>query len=527
MPLMLGLDIGTSATKAVLIDESGAVLGTHASHHEYDSPHPGWTEQDPEVWWRATIDAIRSLIAAEAASTGRSEREIAHGIAAAGLSGQMHGSVLLDEARLDARGRAPGALRPAIMWNDQRTAAQCEEIEDAIGGRAALVEACGNAALTGFTLPKLMWVRKNEPETWSHARTFMMPKDYVRFRLTGEPASDVGDAAGTLLLSVDDRDWSIDLANRFGIDRDFLPPVHESGSVAGHVTAWASEQTGLAEGIPIVAGSGDNMMGALGAGVVVPGQALATLGTSGVLYAHSAQPRKDIDPDRPGRLHTMCAADGREGRVGAWCVTGCMLSAAGSLQWAHDALFPDASFAELDAWASGSHAGSEGLVFLPYLTGERCPHPDPSARGAWIGLTTRHDRGHMIRAVLEGVALSMGQIAGLMQHAGVPIERIRTGGGGAKSRLWRTILASVFDAPMISTNAQEGPAYGAALLAGAGVGVWSDVREACDTTIKETETIDPDPAWADAYREMAPTFDAMYYDLRERFSALTSIAHRF
>lgn len=517
MRVTLGIDIGTSATKAVLCDKNGSILASRAETYGCDSPRPGWSEQDPETWWTASCGAIRALVA-EASKTGAS-------IASVGFSGQMHGSVLLDEKRLGSGGEAAGALRPAILWNDQRTGEQCEEIERLVGGRRRLVERVGNAALTGFTLPKLLWVRHHEPDVFARVAVLMLPKDYVRFRLTGEAATDVGDAAGTLLLDVDERRWSDEVAQATGIDPSILPRILESGQIAGRVSAWAAKQTGLDEGTPIVAGSGDNMMGAVGAGVVRSGMALVTLGTSGVVFAHADRPCRDLgELGAEGRLHTMCAADGDGHAPGGWCVTGCMLSAAGSLQWARDALFPGSSFEALVAEAEEAPPGCEGLVFLPYLTGERCPHPDPRARGGWIGLTTRHTRGHLIRAVLEGVGFGMGQIMDLMRASGLTPASVRIGGGGARSRLWRGIIADALDLPVASTNAHEGPAFGVALLAGVGVGVWSDVVQACDAAIDVTETIEPDPATQRRLAEVAGVYARLYDDLKERFAELSDAA---
>lgn len=517
MQLTLGLDIGTSATKAILIDDRGAVFASCTESYDYDKPKPAWTEQDPEVWWQATTKCMQSLaaIAAEKQAT----------IIAVGFSGQMHGSVLLGEEHTNSGGQAAGALRPALLWNDQRTGKQCEEIERLMGGRHNLVERVGNAALTGFTLPKLLWIRQNESETFSRATAFMLPKDYIRFRLTGEIASDVGDAAGTLLLDVDKRSWSDEVARAVGIDPAILPPLLESCQIAGCVTPWAATQTGLEAGTPIAAGSGDNMMGAIGAGVVKPGMALATLGTSGVLYAHAETPAKDTsDPNAPGRLHTMCAADGAENKRGGWCMTGCMLSAAGSFQWARDNLFPSASFGDLVAEAESAPPGCEGLVFLPYLTGERCPYPDPNARGGWIGLTSRHKRAHLVRSILEGVGFGMGQIMNLMRACNVSPQTVRIGGGGARSTLWRQITADALDAPIVSTNADEGPAFGAALLAGTAVGVWPDIAAACEQTIATTETIEPDPASQSGTRDIAVVYAQLYSDLRPRFEQLSAHA---
>ena len=513
MARLLGIDVGTSATKAIVCDDRGRVLATGSAPHTLRTPRPGWTEQDPGEWWRATVDACRGAIA----DAGGDASEIR----AIGLSGQMHGSVLVDRATVDAHGRDDGVVRPALLWNDQRTADQCAAFEQAAGGRRALVELVGNAALPGFTLPKLLWVRENEPEAWARTAAIMLPKDYVRFRLTGAVATDVGDAAGTLLLDVDGRSWSERALEVAGLDPALLPPVLESAAGAGNLSEFATGALGLDAGIVVVAGSGDNMAGAVGAGVVSPGVVLATLGTSGVVYAHAEKPRRDLG-DPPGRLHTMCAADGDASRRGAWCVTGCTLSAAGSLQWVRDKLFPEASFDDLVASAAKAPPGCDGLLFLPQLTGERCPYPDPNARGAWVGLSLGHERDHMVRAVLEGVTLTMAQILEIVRSTGVPVEEIRLGGGGARSPLWRQMLADAFAQPVHTLEAEEGPAHGAALLAGVGAGIWPGVREACNAAIAVGGRNDPTPEGVDLYRGLREEHGALYADLRGRFASLAA-----
>ncbi|HZW08656.1 MAG TPA: xylulokinase [Phycisphaerales bacterium] len=514
MAILLGIDVGTSSTKAVLSDEHGRILATASAGHALLTPRPGWSEQDPEGWWRACIDAVRGALA----RSGRAGEEVA----AIGLSGQMHGSVLLPGEALRSGGADAQALRPALLWNDQRTALQCERIESAAGGRAALVALVGNAALTGFTLPKLLWVREHEPETWRRVAAWCLPKDYVRLRLTGELATDVGDAAGTLLFDVDAREWSLRAHELHGLDPGASPRVLESCRVAGHTTRWGAEQTGLRAGVPVVAGSGDNQCGAVGAGIVEPGLVLATLGTSGVVYAHSDSPTKDAGAGAapPGRVHTVCAADGSEGSPGHWSLTGCMLSAAGSLQWLRDSLFPDASFERLLAEAESVPPGAAGLAFLPHLTGERCPYPEPSARAGFVGLTSRHGRAHLARAVVEGVTLTMRQILDIFAEIGVRATRIRLGGGGAKTAFWRQLQADIYGAPVELPNTEEGPAYGAALMAGVGAGVWPSVAEACRRTIVASETRPPDPGAAALYDELRAVHRGLYPALRPACAAL-------
>lgn len=500
--MLLGIDIGTSAVKAVVVDESGAVRAGGAASYGVDQPREGWSEQAPSAWWRGVVEAVRAATASLGGGAA---------IRAVGLSGQMHGAVLLDGAAIaGARERAVEALRPALLWNDQRTAAQCGEIERALGGRAGVVVAVGNAPLTGFTLPKLLWVREHEPEIWARVRLFCMPKDFVRMQMTGLPATDVGDGAGTLLLDVRVRKWNLEAAARVGIDAAQLPPLLEAGAPAGEITPWAAAELGLRAGTLVVAGSGDNQAGAIGAGVVGPGMVLATLGTSGVIYAHSATAR--FDEAGGGRVHTMCAANGDAARAGAWSITGCMLSAAGSLEWARRVLAPGASYEELLAEAEKAPPGCEGLVFLPHLTGERCPYADPRARGGWIGVTARHGRGHLVRAVLEGVTFCMGQILGIVRSLPVEVGRVRLGGGGNKSGLWRRMQADVYGVPVATLAGEEGPAFGAALLAGVGAGVWRSVGEACAATVREVETIEPRNSRA--YERARELYAGMYPRLK-------------
>ncbi|HLO41361.1 MAG TPA: xylulokinase [Phycisphaerales bacterium] len=488
MSLLLGIDVGTSSVKVIAINPDGAVLAAASASYPLLQPQTGWTEQDPESWWQGTIAALRQLLADPA--LGPSPADRVQGI---GLSGQMHGSVLLDAKAQDHQARDARALRPALLWNDQRTAAECTQIEKEMGGRRRLVEYVGNAALTGFTLPKLLWVRGHEPHIWSKVAHVLMPKDFIRLKLTGELATDVGDASGTLVFNVDERRWSESVMSRLGLSRSIFPRALESTEISGRISSHAASLTGLKAGTIVVGGSGDNQCGALGAGVVAPGLVLATLGTSGVLYAHAERPRKDLPPEgiSPGRLHTMCAGTGTSRDRTGWCVTGVALSAAGSLQWARDQLFPQSTFDELIRDAQTAEPGCDGLVFLPYLTGERCPYAEPRARGGWIGLTSRHTRAHMIRAIIEGVTFSMAQILDLVRSIGVPVTSVRIGGGGAKSPLWRQMQADLYGCPVVTTNTEEGPAFGAALMAGVGAGLWQDAAQAANATIRLTETRDP------------------------------------
>ncbi|HEV7128443.1 MAG TPA: xylulokinase, partial [Ktedonobacterales bacterium] len=416
--LLLGLDISTTGAKALVIDSAGAVLASGTTPIALSTPRPLWSEQDPAEWWQASIASIRQALGQPGVDGSR--------IAAVGLTGQMHGLVLLDAAG--------EVLRPAILWNDQRTAAQCDEIRARLG-RARLIALTGNDALTGFTAPKLLWVREHEPEVYARARHVLLPKDYLRLRLTGAYATDVADGSGTLLVDPRARDWSEELLAALEIPRAWLPPVFEGQQVTGRVSAVAAALTGLPAGIPVVAGAGDQAAGAVGVGAVEPGVVSVVLGTSGVVFAPTATPL--IEPE--GRLHAFCHA-----LPNRWHLMGVMLSAAGSLQWYHDTLAPGISFAELLKEAELAPAGADGLVFLPYLSGERTPYADPLARGAFVGLTVRHRRGHLTRAVLEGVAFGLRDSFDLLRAAGLErVAQVRISGGGARSRLWRQIVASV------------------------------------------------------------------------------------
>ncbi len=453
MSHVIGIDVSTTATKALLVDGSGGVTGVASREYGYDIPHPMWTEQDPHLWWDAAIGAIGQLLD----STGISPDDV-DGV---GLTGQMHGSVLLD-----AGGEV---IRPAILWNDQRTADECDEIRVRLG-RDRLIAITGNDALTGFTAPKLLWVANHEPENWARVRTVMLPKDYVRFRLTGERAVDVADGSGTILFDLAERTWSPIVLAALGIDPDICPPTFEGPEVTGVVSAEAAAATGLRPGTPVMAGGGDQSANAVGVGAVTSGVMALSLGTSGVVFATTDGPAIESQ----GRVHAFCHAVPNR-----WHMMGVMLSAAGSLRWLRDALAPEMSFEELVAGAGTVPAGSEGLLFLPYLSGERTPYPDPDARGAFVGLTVSHDLRHMTRAVLEGVAFGLRDGIDLMTQAGVPRpEVIRASGGGVRSPLWRQILADVLEAEIVLVGTEEGAAYGAGLLAAIGSGLFSDVDEA-------------------------------------------------
>jgi xylulokinase len=462
---LVGIDVGTSGVKALAISPDGEVLGRAEVGYPLSTPQPGWSEQDPEDWARAA-DAALAQLGVEPAGIG--------------LSGQMHGLVCLD-----ANDRV---LRPAILWNDQRTGEQCAQIEERIG-RERLVALTGNRALPGFTAPKLLWLREHEPETYARIAHVMLPKDYVRLKLTGERAMDVADASGTLLLDVARRRWSSEMLAELELDPDWLPPVVESPTVTGATSS----------GVPVAAGAGDQAAGALGVGVDRPGPLSVVLGTSGVVFA--ALPGYKHDPE--GRAHVFCHAvpDG-------WHAMGVMLSAAGSLAWLQGVLA--APYETLLAEAAATPAGSEGALFAPYLAGERTPHVDPNARAAIVGLTLRHGRGHVVRSVLEGVAYGLRDSLELLRDLGMSADRGRISGGGARGELWPRIVASVLELPLERTAVEEGAAFGAALLGGVASGAFGDVHEAVAACVHVRETIEPDAAWSAAYRDGYPRFRDLY-----------------
>jgi xylulokinase len=491
----LGIDTSTTSSKALLIDESGQVVASAASAHTLQTPKPLWSEQDPQEWWGAVTASIRSVL--KMAGIG------GEAVSAVGLTGQMHGLVLLDEA-----GRV---LRPAILWNDQRTQAQCDEIHRRIG-RERFIQISGNVALTGFTAPKILWVQQNEAEIYARAKHVLLPKDFIRLKLTGEYAMDKADGAGTVLFDIKARSWSPEILAALEIDPAWMPPTFEGPEFTGRVSAEAAALTGLKAGTPVAAGGGDQAAQAVGVGVVEAGIVALTVGTSGVVFA--ATPAALIEPE--GRLHAFCHAV-----PGMWHFMGVMLSAAGSLQWYRDKLAPEMSFDDLLKEAESVPAGSEGLLFLPYLSGERTPHPDPLARGAWIGLTLRHGRGHLTRSLLEGVAFGLKDSFTLIQKAGLgEIRQVRASGGGTKGALWRQILASVLEAELVTVNTTEGAAFGAALLAGVGAGNWADVGSACNAAVKLTGSTNPDPAQVTAYRQAYPLYRELYPALKPSFEKL-------
>ncbi|PJF41121.1 MAG: xylulokinase [Chloroflexi bacterium] len=494
MSYLLGLDISTTGAKALIIDEAGTVIASHTTAQTLSTPKPLWSEQNPHDWWDGMQQSIRSAL--------QDAHLVGDDIAAVGLTGQMHGLVLLD-----AGGEV---LRPSILWNDQRTQAQCDAITERIGFER-LIELTGNRALTGFTAPKILWVREHEPEVYARVAHILLPKDYIRLKLTGEYATDLAGAAGTSLLDVANRTWSQEVIDALEIPSAWLPPTHEGTEITGVISAEATATTGLKAGTPVVGGGGDQAAGAVGVGAVKPSIIALTVGTSGVVFApldHYA-----YEPD--GRLHAFCHAV-----PGMWHFMGVMLSAAGSLQWFHDMLAPNESFDELVATAAEIPPGSEGLLFLPYLTGERTPHPDPLARGAFVGLTVRHTRAHLVRAVLEGVAFGLKDGFELIARAGLPDKiEVRISGGGAKSLLWKQIFADILGATLVTTNSTEGGAFGAALLAAVGANIYPDVATACAQTIQIKDAVTPSEQQL-AYEKSYQTYQSLYPALQETFTQL-------
>jgi xylulokinase len=491
MTLVLGIDSSTTATKAILAEEDGAVRGVASATYDYEIPRPQWTEQDPRLWWDGAISAVRQVLA----DTGIAGPEID----AVGLTGQMHGSVLLD-----SRGEV---VRPAILWNDQRTEQECDEIRDLVG-RDRLIQITGNDALTGFTAPKLLWVQRHEPENWSRVRHVLLPKDYVRFRLTGDHAIDVADGSGTILFDLAKRTWSPEVLDALDLDPALFPTTFEGPQVTGVVSPEAAQLTGLRPGTPVVAGGGDQSANAVGVGAVAPGVVALSLGTSGVVFATTDGPSVEAE----GRVHAFCHAV-----PGRWHMMGVMLSAAGSLRWLRDALAPNQTFDSLVEGAAEVPAGSDGLLFLPYLTGERTPHPDPLARGAFVGLTVSHDLRHLTRAVLEGVAFGLRDGLDLMIASGmVRPDQVRASGGGTRSSLWRQILADVLDAEIATVPTEEGAAYGAALLAAVGAGWHASVEEAAAAVVEVEPAAQPSDD-VDPYRKAHESYQGLYPALRPTF----------
>lgn len=500
MSYVMGIDVGTTGTRAVIVRPDGHVVGAATGDHQpMRMPKPGWAEQDPSDWWEATIQAVRAAL--ETANlTGED-------IAAIGLSGQMHGVVLLDKAH--------AVLRPSLIWCDQRSQAQCDWITSQVGSER-LIQLVSNPALTGFSAPKIIWVRDHEPEIFDRAANFLLPKDYVRFRLTGEFATDVSDASGTLLFDVTNRRWSQEMLGMLDLDARLLPRAYESPEITGQITRETAVVTGLKAGTPVVGGGGDQASSAVGNGIVLPGLTSATLGTSGVIFTHTDLPK--LDP--LGRIHTFCHAV-----PGKWHVMGVTQGAGLSLRWFRD------QFGASEAWlaqqtgvdpyeliieqAAKIPPGSQGLLWLPYLMGERTPHLDAQARGMWFGLTAAHTRGHMIRSILEGVAFSLRDSIEIFKDLEIPVEQIRVSGGGSRSFLWRQIQADIYGKELVTLRTSEGSAFGAALLAGVGGGIYDSVEESAHAAIQIRESMAPQAANVQLYNRQYQIYRALYPTVRE------------
>lgn len=508
MSVYLGIDVGTSGTKTLVMHQDGRILASATETYPLSNPKPGWSEQSPEDWWQASVRSVRRVIRAAKLKAGD--------IGGIGLSGQMHGSVFLN--------KSGKVIRPALLWNDQRTAAECAEIEASAGGRDKLIQMVANPALTGFTAPKILWLRNREPKNFAKTVKVLLPKDYIRYRLTGEFATEVSDASGTLLLDVVNRRWSSALLEKLQLDASLLPTVYESEEVSGRVSESVAQQIGLRPGTPVVGGGGDQAASAIGNGIVDRGVVSATMGTSGVVFAHS----DEVQVDDAGRLHTFCHAV-----RGKWHVMGCVLSAGGSLQWFRnqlcDAEIAAAKKRKVDPYelivesAASAPAGSEGLFFLPYLTGERTPHADPNARGCWIGLSLRHGKSHMARSVMEGATYAMRDTLEIIRAMKIPVEQIRLSGGGARSQFWRQMQADIYGQPVCTINAEEGPAYGVALLAAAGTGAYKDVVEACKATIRVVSKTNQKSAAVRTYNAAHPVYQQLYRSLRDDFTDIQNL----
>jgi len=496
--MWLGIDIGTGGSRALLVDERGVVrAGYTAPHEDMRMERPLWAEQRPENWWDAAVTAIRGALG-KARVGGSAVRGI-------GLSGQMHGLVILDAAG--------AVIRPSLIWCDQRSQPQVDWVNAKVGPQNVL-RYTANPVLTGFTLPKLLWVRDHEPHHFARVRRMLLPKDYVRFRLTGEFASEVSDASGTSLFDVVNRRWSFEMMEALGLDRAILPACYESTEIAGRITPQVAELTGLDAGTPVVGGGGDQAASAVGNGIVEPGIVSCTLGTSGVVFAHMEK----VAYDPAGRVHTFCHAV-----RGRWHVMGVTQGAGLSLQWLRNQLAVGSDYDALTAEASRAPAGAQGLFWLPYLMGERTPHLDAAARGGWIGLTASHQRADLIRALIEGVSYSQRDCLDIVESLGVAVNSVRASGGGAKSLFWRQVLADIFDKRVVTLETQEGSAYGAALLALAGTGESGDVLEVCRTAVRETDSVSPRPVEAAFYHKAHRVYQALYPALKPIYRQIAAL----
>ncbi len=497
----LGIDIGTSGTKTIVIDEKGKILAEATETYPCYHPQPLWSEQDPEDWWKATVASVQAVM--KKAGLKRDDMQ------AIGLSGQMHGSVFLD--------KNDKVVRRALLWNDQRTAAECDEIEKRAGGRKKLIQMVANPALTGFTAPKILWLRNNEPKNFAKVTKVLLPKDFIRLRLTGEFCTDVSDASGMLLLDVRKRTWSKPLLSKLELDEKLFAACYESEEVTGKLRPAVAEELGLSTNCAVVGGAGDCAANAVGTGVVTSGTLSTSIGTSGVMFVHS----DEVQIDPAGRLHTFCHAV-----HGKWHMMGVNLCAGGSFQWFAEQIckdLGDKAYDVLTSEADKIKPGAEGLIFLPYLAGERTPHADPHARGCFVGITLAHGRGHLARAILEGVTFSMRDSLAIIKELNVPVKQIRVSGGGSKSALWRKMQADVFGQDVVTINAEQGPAFGVALLAAVGAKAYNNIEQACKATIKVVDKTAMTKKTAAVYDKVFPIYQDLYRSLKDQFPRLGEI----
>jgi len=507
MKYLLGIDIGTTSTRTIIINEDGRLISSSTKEYKMYTPKPGWAEQNPDDWWNAVVYTIKDAVEKSNISPGK--------ISCMGLTGQMHGSVFVDNY-----GKV---IRPAILWCDQRTQKQCDEIYD-IFGYKNFIKLSYNKALTGFTAPKILWLKEVEPENYKKVAKILLPKDYIRYKLSDTYATEVSDASGTILMNIAKRDWSDEILDGLNINKGLLPSIHESTYISSKISELASKFTGLTKGLPIAGGGGDQAVGAVGSGIVKEGLISDYIGTSGVVFAHSDKPVFDS----LGRLHSFCHAV-----PGKWHLMGVTLSAAGSLKWYNNNFgpsdiisktYPDKEEYELlNKQAENIPAGSNGLVFLPYLSGERTPYADPYARGVFFGISYMHGQDHFVRSIMEGVAFSQFDCLSLMKEIGIISSKIVLYGGGAKSKIWRQIISDIFETKIVTLNIEEGPAYGAALIAGAGCGIYKSVEEACDRVIKEVNKNNPIEENVLKYNELYKIYNSLYKKLKDEFKKIDSI----
>jgi len=499
MELLLGIDLGTTGVKLLLINRKGKVISSNSHEYPLSSPKPGWAEQHPDIWWNATIKAIKKITG----SLNKNDE-----IVSVGLSGQMHGLVPLDSSI--------NPIRPSILWCDQRTVEECKIIENKLGKK--LIDTVSNPALTGFTAPKILWLKRNEPENYKIMSHFILPKDYIRYKLTGKICTDISDASGTLLLNVKKGVWAEDIIKELGIKKSILPYIAGSEEITGYVTKTASKLTGLKSGTPVVGGGADNTCAAVGTGIVHSGRVSSSIGSSGVVFAHTDNML--VDPET--RVHTF-----NHSVPDNYYLMGVMLSAGLSFKWFRDNLGQKEiniekqtgkdAYNQLSKSAANIDPGCEGLIFLPYLNGERTPHKDPFARGVFFGLSQRHTREHLVRAVMEGIVYGLMDSIEIIENLGLDIKQIRATGGGGKNKFWRQMQADVFNKPVVTLNNDEGPAYGAALLSGVGVNFYNSIEEAADSTVKIKSIVEPDPDKHDVYSDIHRRYKELYISLKDNF----------